>query len=140
MFTSDTETNPSRRAESDPLMARRRTRRSRGITDNELLASGWGELKGTAMVKTRQIPFPTCTAPFSTRHRTLCERRGRWFEGATTYSFAQTSRARCIAGASPTDYPRCGCKANCQGRATRAPRLPRVSPDARGRVLVAMTV
>lgn len=120
MFTSDTETNPSRRAESDPLMARRRTRRSRGITDNELLASGWGELKGTAMVKTRRIPFPTCTAPFSTRHRTLCERRGRWFEGAT-YSFAQTSRARCIAGASPTDYPAAVAKPIVRGERPEPP-------------------
>lgn len=80
VFTSDTETNPSHRAERDQLMARSRTRRSRGMTDNELLASAWGELKGTGRIETRRMPFPTRTAPFSARHRTLCERCGRWIE------------------------------------------------------------
>jgi hypothetical protein len=58
-------------------MARHKTHR-RAVTDKQLLASAWSELRSGPAVIHPGRSSSARTAPFSARYRGLCARCGRW--------------------------------------------------------------
>ena len=52
----------------------------REITDKQLLATAWSELRGSPRVIHPGRSSPARTAPFSAKRRGLCERCGRWID------------------------------------------------------------
>jgi hypothetical protein len=61
-------------------MTRKTKQRNGELTDEELLASAWRELRGTRRPPTTGRSSSTRTAAFSARYRGVCERCGRFIE------------------------------------------------------------